>query len=170
MASSIPAARLNLFNLLVAAFSAVPTLRPTEQPTVQVTYGPPEEHAEEHEVVAILGVDDVETDWSTLGATNNQEERYAINLRCKVWDPTCDGSPADLQTIDQQVWLFYDTIRGAVNDNPQLAGALSVFPAIVATGTPATQGSSGESPVPALDDPGWVAFVDCSVVCRSRIT
>lgn len=170
MPSSIPTARLNLFNLLTTAFASVPTLRPTEQPTAQVTYGPPEEHTEEHEVVAIIGVDDVETDWATLGASNNQEERYSINLRCKVWDPSCDGSPAALQTIDQQVWLFYDTIRGAVNDNPTLSGALSAFPAIVATGTPTTQGGSGESPVPAFEDTGWVAFVDCSVVCRSRIT
>lgn len=165
MPSSIPAARLALFNMLDAA----PALA-----TAQTTYGPPEAHSEERKVVAILGVESIATEEVNVGG-EYQEESYAINLRAKVWDPSCNGSATELQAIDAEIWGFYETVRATVKADRTLGGALTAGGsgrAIVAT---AGEGQgSGESPVPAVDDndqpAGWVAFCDMRVLCTARIT
>jgi hypothetical protein len=163
MPSSIPAARLNLFNLLDAA----PALS-----AVQVTFAAPEIVTEETEVLAILGVESIATEHAVLGVSQ-QDESYQILLRAKSHDRSCNGSPSELQALDARIWSYYEAVRAAVNANPTLSGALSdVAPAFVATAEPG--GGSDASPLPAVTEEGtadgFVAFLDFRLLCRSRIS
>jgi hypothetical protein len=164
LSSSIPAARLNLFNALTAL--TVPG-EPLE--SWEVNFGPPEVHTEGRKVVALMGVESIATEHAALGV-NQQEESYSILVRLKNWDPSCNGDPAELQAIDAEIWGAYETIRSTVAVDPTLGGAINIS-AIVAT---AGEGQgSGESPVPAVDENGqgvgWVSFADCRVLVRTRI-
>lgn len=170
MSSSIPAARANLYSMLVSAFASVSTLAPTEQSAVQVHYGMPDAHPE-YEIVALVGWSDVETRDVTLGPDAEQEETYNLDLRIQVWRPDTDGSQvAELQALETQAWLFYDTIRAAVQADRTLGGAMDV--ATVAVATP--ESGVGElSPVPMFDGTtpaGWASFVGVQVRCMARIT
>jgi len=173
MASSIPAARANLHSMLVEAFADVPTITP-DQDAVQVTYGPPVAHTEEHEVVAILGVSNIGSEDVTVGGSR-QEETYSVECAVKVWDPTCDGSTEELKELDQQAWGHYEAVRAAVQADRTLGGALPSGWATVAVAS-ADAGGSGMSPVPVggedEDRPGmgWMALVNFEVQCRARIT
>jgi hypothetical protein len=166
MSSSIPAARLYLYTALTALTAAGQDLEGW-----QATFGPPEAHMEERKVLALMGVESIATEDAVLGAANNQEESYSINVRMKVHDPSCNGDPAELQAIDAEIWSGgYDALRAVVNADRTLGGAINIS-TIVAT---AGEGESDESPVPALNEDGsafgWVAFNNAKVLVRTRIT
>jgi hypothetical protein len=161
MPSSIPAARLNLYTMLDAA----PALS-----AVQVTFAAPEIINEEHEVVAILGVEAIATEDVLLGVSQ-QDESYQILLRAKSHDRDCNGSPSELQALDAKIWSYYEAVRAAVNADRTLGGALNIN-AIVATAEPG--GGTDASPLPAVTEEGtadgFVSFLDFRLLCRSRIS
>jgi hypothetical protein len=164
MPSSIPAARLNLYTMLDGAAGLN---------AAQVTFGPPEFHSEERKVAAILGVENVTTEDATLG-DGGQDERYVISMRLKVHDPSCNGSAAELQEIDAEIWGFYETIRATVQADRTLGGAVNINAIVSTAGAEARDVGAGESPVPAVTEDGvangWVSFVDLRIDCHTRIT
>jgi hypothetical protein len=180
MPSSIPGARDRLYDLLLARADIPDTVlgqvgtvgMPGYRQAVQITYGPPESQTEQDEVVGILGVEDITTEHASIGAQARYEERYAIHVRIKVWNPLCTGDPAEVQALDQRAWAIYEEIRATVDDDRTLGATLGADGwAIVST---AGDRDTTETPTLALSSEGtsqgWVAFIPLRVACRARIS
>jgi hypothetical protein len=160
--ASFQLARRNLRNLLRTA---------SETPAhvlegVQVALGPPINY-EADEVVALLGMDAVDTDWAT---TTTQEDRWDIAGRIKVHHPWASGEPDEIDALDERAWAIFDACRVIVDGAPgdyQLGGALVDGWAIM---TP-TSGEDG--PLPAVNSDtgeaaGWVEYIPFVVRCTAR--
>lgn len=157
MGSSIPTARANLYAALQGAAALA-------EP-VQVVFGHPVGY-QAREVVAILGVEGVDTDDKVLAESGpRQEERYAIVVAVQTWDQS--AAPSDVPTLDARLWALYDAVRDAVMADRTLGGALFNGWCNVASADPE------DSPVPAVSDSGrqqgWLAFTRLKVLCTSRI-
>jgi hypothetical protein len=179
MSSSIPVARDALENMLLAKV-AIPgnTLAevgtegsPGHREAVQITYGPPEE-LERDEVVGILGVEDITTEYAGIGAQAHFDERYAIHVRIKVHNPLCEGTPEEVRALDVRAWAIYEEVRATVAGNQTLNQALGADGwAIVSN---AGDRDTTETPAPAVGPDGrtrvgWVAFIPLRVACKARI-
>lgn len=132
---------------------------------VQVVFGAPVGY-QAAEVVAILGVEGVDTDDKVLASTGpRQEERYGIVVHVQSWDKS--ASEVDVPTLDGRLWTLYDAVRDVVMADRTLDGALVNGWATVASADPE------DSPAPAVNDSGrqhgWVAWARLKVLCTSRI-
>lgn len=150
MASTISAARAALYALLVA--NTYPGSRP------QVNFGPPDVY-EEHDVVALLGVEAPDEEPAVIGGPKPREERFTIVVAVKAHDPA--GTAA---TVDARGWVLMDEVRDVVYANQTLSGALSA-PGWVRVGSQTSE--DGAQPA---EGGGWVFFGKVRVACRARLT
>lgn len=146
MASTIAAARVALYDLLVAA--SWPAPKP------QITFGRPDAY-EDQQVVALLGIQDPDEDFAALGAQRHAES-YLLEVGVKAHDP---GATA--QVVDTRAFGYADTVRGVVNANPTFPPD-AVLPTLVTSQT-----SDGAEPA---DGGGWVCFIRLLIRCQTRIT
>lgn len=144
MPSSVSPARRALFDALAAS---------ADLSAVQVTFGEPDAH-EEQEVVAMLGVGDVDEESAALG-NERREERYRIDVGVKVHDPAGDS-----RSVDTRCFAYADAVRAVVAANLTLGGT-------VRTAHVVSQRSDGAQ---AAEGGGWVCFNLLAIECHARIT
>lgn len=154
MASTISAARANLF----AALTARPFAAPTPESTPQVTFGAPAAY-EEQQVIALLGVEAGSEDDEVLGGPKPREEEYTLVVGVKVYDPAAETANA----VDERGWSLADEVRDEVYADRSLGGALG--------GAGWARVSSQTSPgALAAEGGGWVIFIEVRVLCRARVS
>lgn len=155
MASSIGAARLALYDMLVDA--TWPTTTP------QITFGAPAAY-EEAEVVALTGVESESEEPAVIGGSRPRDETFVLVVTCKVHDPAADTG----QTVDARGFALMDVVRATVYADPALDGALS------APGWASISSQRSDGAVPAQGErvgttAGWVLFGEVRIACRARI-
>lgn len=150
MASTISAARAALHALLVA--NTYPGTKP------QVTFGPPDAY-EDHEVVALLGVEAPDEEPAVIGGPKPREERFVIVVGIKAHDPAGTAG-----TVDARGWVLMDEVREVVYANQTLSGALS------APGWARVASQTSEHGAQPAEGGGWVFFGKVRVACRARLT
>lgn len=149
MASAISDTRTNLHAALLSRFSGA------GEP--QVTFGAPDAY-EEQEVVALLGVEAGDEDDAVLGGARPREESFVLVVAVKVHGPEDDAA-----TVDARGWEIADGVRAEVYDDRTIGGALSP----TGWARVASQTSEGAQ---AVENAGWVIYIEVRVLCRARIS
>lgn len=149
MASTITATRTNLHAALTAAFSGA------GQP--QVAFGAPDAY-EEQEVVAMLGVETSDEDDAVLGGARPRDESFTIVVAVKVHGPEDDAA-----TVDARGWEIADEVRSLVYEDRTIGGALDP----TGWARVASQTSEGAQ---AVENAGWVIYIEVRVLCRARVS
>lgn len=116
--STIASARAALYTLLVAdapVQSAVPARK------VQIAYGPPTH--EEMEVVALLGVRNVDEEPGAIGARRREEE-YELEVGVKVHSPAAGAGSEGSQVVDARGFELAEWVRSVVHGHWTLNGTV----------------------------------------------
>ena len=150
--STIPAARAALYDLLVAgapAQTAVPARK------VQIAYGPPAH--EEMEVVALLGVRNVDEDAGAIGARRREEE-YLLEVGVKVHNPAAGAGSDAAKLVDARGFALAEWVRTVVHRHWTLSGT-------VRTAFVSSQITDGVQ----LPDKGALIFLLLTVECAAAV-